>query len=945
MLKHLTLFCFLLISAFSFGQNITLKGKVLDSENLPLESATIYITSAKDSSVIDYTISNKSGNWEIKTRKLNEPVFLKISYVSFTDYKLELPSAAEDKDFGVVKMEDQPTQMGEIVIKGEIPPIRIKQDTLEFNASSFKVRPDSNVQALLKQLPGVEVDTEGKITVNGKEVNQVLVNGKPFFDKDGKIALQNLPSEIIDKVQVTDTKTKSEELSGQKASGNEASINLTIQEDKNKGLFGKFMGGYGSDRRYESSGLINYFKGKRKISILGSSNNINTTGFSMNEIFDSMGGGRNSSVYMNSDSGSFGINGMQFGGGQGITQSNIFGLNYADELYKGYDASGSYFYTSANSENANRTSQLSLLPNVEDPDNPGTFIDNSFTTESQSTTTNDKFAHNFNTNFEFKIDSTSSLYFSPKFVLANSKVKSTSSQFSADENSELLNKSDAYTFDENDNKNFSNEIYYYKSFRRKGRSISASFNNSNSKDDGTNLNKSTTVFYEDSDNDGLTDTRVDARDQIRYNRQTRDNYNGSFEYLEPVMDSLRMKVGLNYKLEKSVEDREGFNFDTATGGYTALNDLLTNYLTSKTNTVTPNAGINIEKNKIYASVEAGTGITQFDNFSRYLGNDYTLNKTYLLPWAHANVSLQFSKSSSIWASYNYETDFPQAREVLPVADISNPLYTQVGNPDLNPNKYHNFYFSFRDYDYATRSGYSLYAGGNYYDSQVISSTTIDESAKRNTTYENVSGTYVSWFGFNLSKSIKKEAHTFKFNVGLGANYNFSKGFTNGQLYDAKTIRLSPRASFTWDYGEILSINPTYNFSYNDYSYTNYAISSASNFVHRFNLQTTSYWPKHFVFGNDFGYTYNSQIADGFKKDFYLWNTSLGYNFLKDRMLFKVKVYDVLNQNIGTSRTITPTTIRTEENIVLKRYIMFSLTFKLDKFGSKKKDNDDGMFWW
>jgi hypothetical protein len=125
--------------------------------------------------------------------------------------------------------------LGEVVVKSEAPPIRIKKDTLEFNASSFKLRPDSNVETLLKQLPGVEIDEQGKIKVNGKDVNQVLVNGKPFFDKDGKIALQSLPSDIINKVQVTDTKTRKEELTKQAASSNNASINLTIDEDKNKG--------------------------------------------------------------------------------------------------------------------------------------------------------------------------------------------------------------------------------------------------------------------------------------------------------------------------------------------------------------------------------------------------------------------------------------------------------------------------------------------------------------------------------------------------------------------------------------------------------------------------------------------------------------------------------------------------------------------------------------
>ena len=317
---------FLLLTSSLVAQNtITLKGKIIeDATKLPLESATIYITSVKDSTIVDYTIADKNGNFSLSTRKITQPVYFKVSFVGFQEYVQKLESLTVSKDFGVINVLDTANDLNEVVVKGQAPPVRIKQDTLEFNASSFKVRPDSNVEALLKQLPGVEVSSDGKITVNGKEVNNILVNGKPFFGKDGKVATQNLPADIIEKVQVSDTKTKEEELSGQAASAEEKTINLTIQEDKNKGLFGKFSGGLGSDNRYESSGLINYFKDDQKFSFLGSSNNINSVGFSMDEIFDSMGGGRN--IYSSSD-GSFNIDGQQFGGGSGITQSNMIGLN------------------------------------------------------------------------------------------------------------------------------------------------------------------------------------------------------------------------------------------------------------------------------------------------------------------------------------------------------------------------------------------------------------------------------------------------------------------------------------------------------------------------------------------------------------------------------------------------------------------------------------------
>ena len=164
------------------------------------------------------------------------------------------------------------------------------------------------------------------------------------------------------------------------------------------------------------------------------------------------------------------------------------------------------------------------------------------------------------------------------------------------------------------------------------------------------------------------------------------------------------------------------------------------------------------------------------------------------------------------------------------------------------------------------------------------------------------------------------------------------------MFTSKTLSISPRANFTYEYGELFTINPTYSYTYNKTNFTNYVVSSASNFTHRVNVQVTNYWPKNWIFGNDFGYTYNSNIAEGFKKDFYLWNTSLSYSFFEKKLMAKVKVYDVLNQNLSSTRTISATSIRDEENIVLRRYVMFSLTYKLEKFGAKEKKPSNRFNW-
>src|SRR5690606_40211945 len=175
----------------------------------------------------DYSLTDVDGKFHLEVKKIEEPVFFSVNDDLSGEFIVEFESLVEDKNLGEIQLKTV-ISLGEAVVVGSAPPIRIKSDTLEFNASSFKVRPDANVETLLKQLPGVAIDEEGKNTVNGKEVNQILVNGKPFFDKDGKIALQSLPADIINKIQVSDTKTRQQELNKQAATSNNSSINLTI---------------------------------------------------------------------------------------------------------------------------------------------------------------------------------------------------------------------------------------------------------------------------------------------------------------------------------------------------------------------------------------------------------------------------------------------------------------------------------------------------------------------------------------------------------------------------------------------------------------------------------------------------------------------------------------------------------------------------------------------
>ena len=901
--------CFFLLISFSIvnaQSEVTINGSVIDiNTQLPIEMATVYFSNVKDSTLLEYTTTDKNGLFKINAKKYESPVFLKINHSEYQPFIEEQNGILENKDFGKIYLLNNANKLDEVVIVNNVP-IRVKKDTLEFNAASFKVRPDSNVETLLKELPGFEVDSDGKITVNGKEVTQLLVNGKAFFNKDGIMALKNLPADIISKIQVSDFKTKKEELAKQESTSDFSSINITIDEKKNKGVFGKFLGGYGSDDRYEGSFILNFFDNKQKISVLASSNNINATGFSMDDVFDNMGGGRNSkSANVSSNA------------GKGITQSNIAGFSYADEWSKKTEATASYDFKNTINDNESKMNQANFLPS-------GAIF-----TESISNTRNENTSNKANFELEYKINPSMRLVIVPNLNQTRSDVNVISSSESTNENEEALNESNSASRRENNYTQFGNTINFNKTFQKKSRNLSFVATNSNSNTDSDNLIISKTVFFKNGKPN-------DERNQNNLTDVSFANYSADIEYTEPITDSLRVKVGVDLDWVNNKNDLKTYDFDLASQSYSDFNELQSNYITSSRNSIAPKVGLTFEKNKYTFNFNTNTSIIDYNNHSLYLNKETDLFQTYILPYANAQVRYKFDRSKYLTFRYEYLNTLPTATQLLPVANLSNPLNTFIGNPNLNPNAIHTARVTFKTYNFRSRTGLNLYLKADYFTDDIVSTSFFDDNGKKTTTYVNVADTYSTSVGGNWNQRIKNEAHVWRYGVNLNGNYSFDKGFTNAVLFNTRALRITPGIYCNYDYGELLTIAPSYNFTFNETKYENTARAASSYVLHRVNLQTTTYWPKNWVFGNDFGYTYNSNISDDFKKDFYLWNTSLSYGFFDKKMLLKVKVYDVLNQNQSVTRTLTSTIIRDEENTVLKRYAMFSLTYKMGSFKGKTK---------
>lgn len=920
-MRHFLLLSILFLSLSATAQKFEITGKMVDkSDGSPLESATLFVESPSDSTLVTYTISDEEGNFVLEGSSKSDSLRLIGSYAGYLPYKQIINMGERKIQLGVVSMEISNNMLGEVTVVAARAPITVKTDTLEFNAASFDTRPDANLEDVMKKLPGVEVDSQGNITVNGKPVSRILVNGKEFFGNDPKIATKNLPKEIIDKIQVVDTKTKSEEFTGKAGDPDNKTINITIQEDKNHGYFTRVTAGGGTDDRYELSGIGNYFKDELRVSVLASSNNINSSGFSFDEVFDAMGGRARSIMY--NSSGGFSINGNSFGGGGGITKSETAGFNLTNEWNDKFEVNGDYFFGRNDTETRSTVERENFLPER-------TYYSNS---TSAGNLQND--SHRASASFEYEIDTLTKISVRPRLNINDGFSSNTRMEETLDENRDLTNQSSTFTNGKRHSSDFSNSIDFIRRFGGRGAFLQAEFRNNNNKSENNNLHLSERSTFRD----GVEE--IQEQDQFIDEEDNSDEYSFEVRQRSVLKEDLFLDLAYDLNTRNSDNSRNVYDLNEETGEHSILNEELSNAFEVKSLEHIPNVGISYEGEKLRTGFDVGLLHTSLNTENLFDGTsfDRTFNNLYL----SANLRYEVKRGTSAYFSYRTNSSIPSIRQLQPVADVTNPLNIVVGNPDLNPTYSHNLRLSFHNFDYATRSGFNAYGSVNLTQDDVVAISVTDENLVRTTTYTNVDGGYSGYMGSSWTKRFKKENSEFSFSLGANANYRKQLGFTNGTKFTAKSLGVGPSLRLGYNYMELVDINPRYGMNYisSDYDINNNREEKYIN--HTVGIEATTYWPKHVVFGNDFSYNYFGDVASaGFDPTSVLWNVSLGYQFLDEDATLKVKVYDLLNENVSTSRIAGQDFVQNTEELILEQYFMLSFTYKLSKFGGKDPNQRRG----
>lgn len=912
------LFVFLLLATTAVSQG-SIKGKLVDSTGKnPLGLATVTVFEAADTALVTYRLSNPEGEFRVPGLPLHKALRMIVTYSGFDALRKEFTLATDQAlDMGTISLSPTSKSLDEVIVMAERPPVTVRKDTIEFNATSFKTLPTALVEDLLRKLPGVQVDRDGNITANGKRVNRILVDGKSFFGDDPKMATRNLPANVIDKVQVTDDKDEMARNSDGDLTNVGQVINLTLKKGVKKGWFGKLYGGVGTKDRYEVGGIANIYRDTMQLSVLGFSNNINRSGFSFREIQD-MGGfnrsGANSMMIMRrGNQEGFAINGISFGGldaGIARTTGGGFNLNHAPNKNNSFFLQ--YFF-------GNTNNQVQQLTNVQQ------FI-NDTTVNSLTNTDNNRLAttHNAGLGANLKPDtltdltvrstyaySTAADDIAARINVANSKLGQVSTGIGSQ-----LNK----TY----NNNYNHSLTLTRRFRaKKGRTLNLSHYLTYT----SNLQR----YITEADNAYYYPFPYD-RDFAQLRRQSVPSLSAStnLNFSEPLSKMLTLRFNNQYNYLRDEQDIMLYNKDgnakyelpdyTQAKGFDRRQHRVNSYLglSYKIKQVTLSAGVN----GLWQTIN-----NQFKNAVSPV-NTSLFN---LLP----SFSLNYKQLS---AQVNQSVTAPSVYNLTPVPDSTNPFYIRYGNPYLKPARRTSFYVNNFVFMQGSGTSYNFYVSGSFTDDDVVLKKTVATTGVQSTMPVNASGTVNFYAGVGFGKEFKnKQKFIFSFRLSPYVNFDRRKLIVNSNVSTASSLQFGPSLNLNFNWNDKIEMRPSYSPGLSRTTYTAPGFTDLKAVTHYLENELIVRLPAKLVWETNFSYRYNSEVAPGLPKENLLWNAAVTLLMLKgDVGMLKLGVFDLLNRNNGFYRSTGQNQITDQRTNVLQRYGSLSFTYNIRNMGAPKK---------
>lgn len=903
-----------------------ISGVVLDSASgKALREASVSLLAARDSSYVTFTITGGEGQFALRGLAPGHYQLL-ITFLGYESRRRAVRLTAESPTVtvGPLRLAPLTNELGEAAVVHERAPVSVSGDTLAFNARAFRTQPNAAAEALLKKLPGVEVDRDGTIRAQGQTVSRVLVDGKPFFGDDPRMATRNLPADIIDQVQLYDQQSDQQAFAGVDDGNRQRAINFVTRRDKRKGYFGPNSVGVGTAGRYAGRVSLNRFNNGRQISILGFANNANQRDFSDNgglptaDNFGGFGGG--AGVFDRGNGGGLGgplvrvADGPDAAPPTSITASGGAGANYRDAWGSHTEVATSYLATRETEDTRQQRRRDNLTTRT---DGAAPLTTTSGTDQREGTT-----GHRFNLRLDQALDSLTTLRLTPALAWQRTGQQRTANQQAATGGLRRTAGLTQYDATATNLASVGNALLLRR-FKRAGRTFSANLTHQLNTPGGAATNRAQTTFY-DPDS-----TRTFDLNQRTATDRTAQSLALTTSYTEPI--SLRSKVQVQAAVtdSRTRASREVADRDEATGRYDLTNARLSNRFRSTYRAY--RGGLTWQTRRLRLGYGVGVDVqrTALDVVNR--SADTTVGRAFTRLLPNALLSWSGARNRTLRVNYRTRVNAPAAEQLQPVADVTNPLLVRVGNPALRPEYGHAVAAVFNQFNLTSNRSVFGVLNGVLVQDRIVAATTVAPSGAQATRPVNANG-YRSVSGF-LSVG-QRLPGTIKLNVSAttSAALTRSPSRVNDQLNVAHTRSVSQGLRGTSAYDDRMELGLSLNVGWQQARYSLPAVPITTVWTRTLTADVYYQLPARLVVSTDLWYQATAGGA-GASQQVALWNVALARQFFRNRQgELKLQVFDVLKQNRGFERNLTDTYVETVRSRVLTRYVLVSFSYQLRQFG-------------
>lgn len=970
----------------SIAQKISITGSVQEkSSGEPLAGATVQLLQVKDSAQVTGVTTDVEGAFTLPTVKRGTYI-MKVSYVGFVSQTRNLTLSKDNPsmNLGVIALQEDAQMLKETEIVARVAQVEVKADTFVYNSAAFRVPEGSALEELVRKLPGAEVEEDGTIKINGKEVKKIMVDGKEYFAGDNKMTMKNLPAKAVEKLKAYERKSDYTRITGIDDGEEETVLDLSVKKGMKDGWVINLDGGYGTEDRYMAKANVNRFGDNQFFSVVGNFNNVNDQGFP--------GGG-----------------GRRWGGGGGIVTSRMGGTTFAWENGKKDNEAGllkvggNARYRYSNNDSETRTNSQLFLNNGR----------SSFTnSKNQSNNRNGSFNMDFR--LEWNPDSMTHFQITPSlsYSHSNNDNLSRSAEFSQDPysvggmddpiedmdaligtpiDSIFTNRNHRKNWGDGNSFNFNTWMQLNRRLNKPGRNISLDLGGNYGSSDNSSFSRSlVNLFRQDSLYATYQNTTTPAK-----------NYNVSarLSYAEPIARYWNLQGNYRFQYRFNDSDRKMMTFEnlveeleargipreqiTAEGLYdgsllrragmdeTQMIQDMQNSQYATYREYNHDAGLMIRYNKGENRFNAGVSLqpqTTHMDYARGQIDTTVVRNTF--NWApRLDYRWKISNVSQLRARFNGNMNQPSMTNLLEVIDSSDPLNISTGNPGLRSSWTNRLSVDYNGYYEERQMGWVVSSWFSNTNNSISNATVYNtETGGRYSRPMNIDGNWNigTWMMFNTALDTKKQwnIHTnasvnYADNVGyLSTNVKgsilnpegevdldkFRKLFDNNNLQKAitsnTTLNQTLRLNFRNDLLEV-GANASYYYTHARNDKQKNANLDTWTFNYGGNIQLNLPW------GMEFASDLSQQCRRGFDDESMntnelIWNAKLSQSFLKQRALtISAEWYDILKQRSNISRSISATQRTDTWTNAIHSYVMFHVIYRLNLFGNKEMRREMG----